>query len=132
MYLIVQCFFMFDLNMYSPIFIYYFIHNRKIFIFKCYDNSYELLPAIEVLTVVTLEESSRFYDNSKKKWEVAGSDVLMSQCSPGESIETTSFGQHDRQTDLSRTFYFVYFWSPEDFSSIQKYSKMEKTGKKNL
>lgn len=92
----------------------------------------ELLPAIEVITECTSEESSRFYDNSEKKWEVAGLDVLMSQCSPGESIDTTSFGQHDRQTNLSCTFYFVYFWSFKDFSRIQKYSKMEKTGKNNF
>jgi hypothetical protein len=78
----------------------------------------ELLPAIELITECTSEESSHFYDNSEKKWEVARLDVLMSQCSPGESIDTTSFGQHDRQTNLSRTFYFVYFWSPEDSSCI--------------
>lgn len=65
----------------------------------------------------------------KKKWEVAGSDVSMSQCSRGESIETTSFGQNDRQTYLSRIFYSVRFWSAKDFSCFKKYTEMEKTGK---
>jgi len=60
-----------------------------------------------------------------------GSDVSMSQCSPGESIDTTSFGQHDRQTNLGRTFCAVCSWNPEDFSRVQKRSKMEETGKKN-
>lgn len=58
------------------------------------------------------------------------SDVLVSQCSSGESIDTTSFGQHDRQTYLSRTFRFEHPWSLEDFSCIEKYSEMEETGKK--
>lgn len=65
--------------------------------------------AIAAITEYTKKESSRFYDNYKRKWEVAGSDVSMSQCSLGESIDTTSFGQHDQQTHFSCTFYFECF-----------------------
>jgi len=72
-----------------------------------------------VFMLITREEMGSGY----------GSDVSMSQCSPGESIDTTSFGQYDRQTNLGRTFYVVYTWSPEELSRIQKCPKMEKTGK---
>jgi len=58
-----------------------------------------------------------------------GSDVSMSQCSPGESIDTTSFGQHDRQTNLGRTFCAVCSWNPEEICRAQKHTKKEETNK---
>lgn len=58
-----------------------------------------------------------------------GCIVSMCQFSPGESIDTTSFGQHDRQTSLGRIHCVVRFRSADDFSSFQKRAEMEKTGK---
>lgn len=86
------------------------------------------------------QESSRVFmliankkRKRKKKREVACLDVPTSQCCSGESIDTTLFGQYDRQTGLSRrTFYFVHFWSLEDTSRVQKHTKMEKAGRNSL
>lgn len=84
------------------------------------------------------QESSRVHmliankKKKKKKREVACSDVPTSQCCSGESIDTTLFGQYDRQTGLNRTFYFVHFWSLEDTSRVQKHTEMEKTGRNSL